>query len=100
MLISRQKTWIHKNEMVESLVVEDSGKVRFYSHTYFVKEAGRGWTPYVKWDNWERQPHVDKYDSTGFLVETKPSTEKDLEDALKLVKIFRKNLLTMDLSLL
>ena len=100
MLISRQKTWIHKNEMLESLVVEDAGKVRFYSHTYFVKEAGRGWTPYVKWDNWDRQPHVDKYDSTGSLVETKSSTEKDLEDALKLVKIFRKNLLTMDLSLL
>lgn len=98
MLISRQKTWIHKNEMLESLVVEDAGKVRFYSHTYFVKEVGRGWTPYVKWDNWDRQPHVDKYDSTGSLVETKPSTEKDLEDALKLVKIFRKNLLTMDLS--
>ena len=100
MLISRQKTWIHKNEMLESLVVEDSGKVRFYSHTYLVKEPGRDWTPYVKWDNWDRQPHVDKYDSTGFLIETKSSTEKDLEDALKLVKIFRKNLLTMDLSLL
>jgi hypothetical protein len=98
MNISKQKTWIHKNEVVESLVVEDGGRVKFYSHTYLVKESGRGWTPYVKWDNWERQPHVDKYDGTGALIETKPSTEKSGEDALKLVRIFRKNLLTMDLS--
>ena len=98
MKILRQKAWVHKNEVVESLIVMDSGKVKFYSHTYLVKEGGRGWVPYVKWDNWDRQPHVDKYDGSGALVEQKPCPEKSAEDAIKLVKIFRKNLMAMDIS--
>ncbi len=98
MEILKQKMWIHKNEVVESLMVMDSGKIKFYSHTYLVKERGRGWVPYIKWDNWDRQPHVDKYDSSGALVEQRACPEKTIGDALKLVKIFRKNLMTMDIS--
>lgn len=98
MEILKQKVWIHKNEVVDSLVVTDSGKVRFYSHTYLVRERGRGWVPYVKWDNWEKQPHVDKYDSSGALIEQKSCPEKTMEDTVKLVKIFRKNLMAMDIS--
>ena len=98
MKLTRQRTWVHRNEMVESLVLEDSGKVRLYSYTYMGRGKGQAWTPYVKWDNWDRQPHVDKYDGTGVLVEQKPCNEKSLEEVLKLVQIFRKNLLTMELS--
>jgi len=98
MKLTRQRTWVHRNEMVESLILEDSGKIRFYSHTYMVSTKGRSWTPYVKWDNWERQPHVDRFDGSGVMVEQKPCNEKTLEEVLKLVKIFRKNLLSMDLS--
>lgn len=98
MKVVKQKVWVHKNEVVESLVVTDSGKVKYYSHTYLIKEGGRGWVPYVKWDNWDRQPHVDKYDVSGALIEQKPCSEKSAEDAIKLVKIFRKNLTAMDIS--
>jgi len=84
--------------MVESIIVEDTGKTRFYSHTYLVRTKGRDWTPYVKWDNWDRQPHVDKFDGSGVMVEQKTCNEKNIEDVLKLVKIFRKNLLSMELS--
>ncbi len=98
MKLTRQRTWVHRNEMVESLVLEDGGKVRFYSYTYMGRGKGQSWTPYVKWDNWDRQPHVDKYDGTGVLVEQKPCNEKGLEEVLKLVQIFRKNLLVMELS--
>lgn len=98
MNIIRQKSWVHKNEILESIVVEDAGRVRFYSHTYLVWSKGRGWTPYVKWDNWDRQPHVDKYDGSGVLVEQKPCNEKNMDEVLKLIRIFRRNLLTMDLS--
>ncbi len=98
MKLTRQRTWVHRNEMVESLILEDGGKIRFYSHTYMVSTKGRAWTPYVKWDNWERQPHVDRFDGSGVMVEQKPCNEKTLEEVLKLVKIFRKNLLSMDIS--
>ena len=98
MKILRQKVWIHKKEVVESLVVTDGKKIKFYSHTYLINEGARGWVPYVKWDNWDRQPHVDKYDSSGALVEQKSCPEKSAEDAIKLVKIFRKNLMAMDIS--
>ena len=98
MKLTRQRTWVHRNEMVESIVLEDGGKARFYSHTYMVRTKGQSWTPYVMWDNWDRQPHVDRFDGSGVLVEQKPCNEKTQEEVLKLVKIFRKNLLTMDLS--
>ncbi|MDD4307595.1 MAG: hypothetical protein PHU53_02160 [Thermoplasmata archaeon] len=98
MKLTRQKTWVHRNEMVESIILEDGGKIRFYSHSYLVRNKGSVWTPYVTWDNWDRQPHVDKFDGTGVLVEQKPCNEKCLEEVLKLVQIFRKNLLTMELS--
>ncbi len=98
MNVIRQKTWIHKNELLESIIVDEAGKIRFYSYTYFVRTKGRDWTPYVKWDNWDRQPHVDKYDGGGVLEEQKACNEKSMDEVLKLVKIFRKNLLTMDLS--
>jgi hypothetical protein len=98
MKLTRQRTWVHRNEIVESIIVEDAGKIRFYSHTYLVRTKGRDWTPYVKWDNWDRQPHVDKFDGSGGMVEQKTSNEKNIDDVLKLVKIFRKNLLSMELS--
>lgn len=98
MKLTRQRTWVHRNEMVDSIILEDAGKIRFYSHTYFVRTKGRDWTPYVKWDNWDKQPHVDKFDGSGVMVEQKTCNEKNIEDVLKLVNIFRKNLLSMELS--
>ncbi|MFO7619029.1 MAG: hypothetical protein R6W91_05180 [Thermoplasmata archaeon] len=98
MKLTRQRTWVHRNEMVESILLEEGGKMKFYSHTYMVRTKGRSWTPYVKWDNWDRQPHVDKFDGSGVMVEQKPCNEKNLDEVLKLVNIFRKNLLSMELS--
>lgn len=98
MQVFRKKVWIHKREMIDSLVVKERAKVRFYCHTYMVKERGQGWRPYVRWDNWDGQPHVDKFDTNGALIEQRTCNEKRLEEIIKLVKIFRKNLLTMDIA--
>ena len=98
MQILKKRIWIHKNEIIDSLVIKDGSKIKFYSHTYLVKERTRTWRPYVKWDNWEGQPHVDKFDANETLIEQKPCNEKGLEEIIKLVKIFRRNLITMDLS--
>ncbi|HAR96919.1 MAG TPA: hypothetical protein DCR97_13320 [Deltaproteobacteria bacterium] len=84
--------------MVESIVLEDGGKIKFYSHTYMGRARGNAWMPFVKWDNWDRQPHVDKFDGSGVMVGQEACNEKSLEDVLKLVQIFRKNLLSMELS--
>ncbi|MCI0480704.1 MAG: hypothetical protein L0213_03850 [Candidatus Dadabacteria bacterium] len=93
----KKRVWIHKKEVVEGILVKDDSKIRFYSCTYLVNERG-GWKPYVRWDNWDRQPHVDKYDANGALTEQKPCNEKNFDDIVKLVKIFRRNLLTMEIS--
>ena len=98
MQILKKRIWVHKNEIIDSLVIKDGPKIKFYSHTYLVKERSREWRPYVKWDNWEGQPHVDKFDANETLIEQKPCNEKGLEEIIKLVKIFRRNLITMDLS--
>ena len=98
MQVVRRKVWIHRHELIDSLVVHEKSKIKFYCHTYMVDERGRGWRPYVRWDNWERQPHVDKFDANGALIEQRACNEKKLEEIIKLVKIFRKNLLTMDIT--
>ena len=81
MQVLRKKIWIHKNEVIVSLVIQDRSKVRFYSHTYLVRERSRAWRPYVKWDNWEGQPHVDKFDANEILIEQKEAEERAMKKA-------------------
>ncbi|MEW5937639.1 MAG: hypothetical protein AB1665_07465 [Candidatus Thermoplasmatota archaeon] len=95
--VSIHKIWIHKSEYLRALEVREAQKRRFYSYTYMVRTKG-GWTPCVRWDNWERQPHVDRYDENGALIEQRACGEKELEEVVKLVRIFRRNLPAMDLT--
>ena len=72
-------------------------RVRFFSYTYMVKDRGR-WRPVVRWDNFQSQPHVDKYDENGGLIEQRPTMAKELKEVVNLVTIFRRNLMAMDLT--
>ena len=95
--IERRTIWIRKTERVDGLTIKKDDKVKFFSYTYFVKDRGK-WRPVVRWDNYDSQPHVDKFDENGGLLEQKPTMEKDLKEVVSLVTIFRRNLMAMDLG--
>ena len=96
--IRKQRIWIHKDEVLDALEIEKDGKLKFYSYTYRIRGKQGVWNSAVRWDNLEQSPHVDKYDQNSSLVEQKPCREKPLKEILKLIGIFRSNLMTMDVS--
>ena len=96
--IRRERIWIHKDELLDVLEIKKEGRIRFYSYTYKIKDKQGGWNPAVRWDNLEQSPHVDIYDENNALVGQKPWQEKPLKEVLKLIDIFRRNLITMDVS--
>lgn len=98
MEVLRKRIRIHKNELLEALEIRDGDKLKFYSYTYKGYSEKGFWKPYIRWDNWEQKSHVDKFDEMGNLIEQKNCRDKNLDEILKLVSIFRKNLMTMDLS--
>lgn len=99
MRITKERIWVHKNEVLDSIEVLEGNKIQFFSYTYKVLSEG-SWVPLVRFDDWEIGPHYDKYDENGSLLEQKPCPKKSLKEVARLVKEFRKNLLTMDISAL
>ena len=77
----------------------EKNRKSFYSYTYKVKNRKNNLVPLVRWDNFEKDPHVDKYDeNTGALLEGKVCMEKELKEVIKVVTVFRKNLRAMEVS--
>ncbi len=97
--VVRQRIWIRRDEVLDSVEAFEGARRTFYSYTYRTARAG-AWIPTVRWDNWEGQDHVDRYDERGVLKDRTPGRERPLPDVLKFVKTFRRNILTMDLEAL
>lgn len=95
--VVRQRIWVRRDEVLDALEAFEGARRAFYSYTYRVQRDG-AWIPTVRWDNWEGQDHVDRYDETGAPRDRLPWRERPLADVLKLVKMFRRNLLTMNLE--
>jgi hypothetical protein len=96
--INKQRIWIHKDEILDMIEIEKDGKVKYYSYTYRIKGTHGRWINAVRWDNLEQAPHVDRYDENNSLIEQKACQEKPKKEILKLVDIFRRNLMAMDVS--
>ena len=95
--VVRQRIWVRRDEVLDAVESYEGARRTFYSYTYKGQRGG-AWVPSVRWDNWEGQDHVDRYDETGGLKDRTPWRDRPLPDVLKLVKMFRRNLLTMDLA--
>lgn len=95
--IVRQRIWVRRDEVLDAVEAYEGNRRTFYSYTFRTLHEGE-WFPTVRWDNWEGQDHVDRYDETGVLRERMGWRDRPLADVLKLVKMFRENLLTMDLE--
>ena len=97
MKVLKKRIYVHRNEVIDSLEIYDGSRRKYYSYTYMV-ETRRGWMPYVRWDNFQQQPHVDRYDENGALLEQTNTPEKELDEIERLVRIFRRNLAAMSLE--
>ncbi len=97
MIVEKKTIDINEKEILDTVEIKDGEEVKYYSYNYKVKSDGR-WKIYVRWDNFQKQPHLDKYDENENLVESEPSRDKNLDEILELVGIFGKNLVSMDLS--
>jgi len=97
MIVEKKTIDINEKEILDTVEIKDEGEVKYYSYNYKVKSDGR-WKIYIRWDNFQKQPHLDKYDENENLVESEPSRDKTLDEILELIGIFGKNLVSMDLS--
>lgn len=95
--IVRQRIWIRRDEVLDAIEAYEGNRRSYYGYTYRTMNGG-SWVPSVRWDSWEGQDHVDRFDEAGVLKDRLPWRDRPLTDVLKLVKMFRRNLLTMDLS--
>ncbi|RLF49396.1 MAG: hypothetical protein DRN20_02215 [Thermoplasmata archaeon] len=101
MKVVEQRIWIHKDEVIDAIEIFEKGKLKYYSYTYKILSKKGDWIPMIRWDNFGRIPHVDKYDPhTGALVEQRNCSERNLTDVIHLVTSFRRNLFVMDLGAL
>ena len=95
--VTKERIWLHKDELLDSITIFTDGKLRYYSHTFQILGKRGHWHPIIRWDNHNQNPHVDKFDENGNFLEQIPSSEKPFREIVKMVTIFRRNLLTMDL---
>ena len=95
--VVRQRFWVRRDEVLDAVEAFEGARRVFYSFTYRTGRDGV-WIPTVRWDNWEGQDHVDRFDERGVLKDRGPWRDRPLPDVLKLIKMFRRNLPTMDLT--
>lgn len=95
--VVRQRIWVRRDEVLDTVEAFEGARRSFYSYTYRTQREG-AWIPTVRWDNWEGQDHADRYDERGVRKDRVSWRDRPLRDVLKLVKMFRRNLLTMDLA--
>ena len=94
----KQRIWIHKNEVIDSIELYHKDKRKLYSITYKVAWKKNELLPVMRWDNLDHRPHIDKYDQSGNLIEQRPTREKSLKEIADLISLFRKNIISLDLS--
>ncbi len=97
MKVYRRIIDVKNGERIESLEIRKGDEMVYYSYNYKIRKE-KVWKLYIRWDNYQNQPHIDRYDENENHVESIPSREKNLKEILEVVDIFGKNLISMDLS--
>lgn len=97
MKIEKKVDWISDKEKLMSLTISNYKTILYYSFTYLVERKG-DYEPLVRWDNFNKRPHVDVYEGT--TLTSYDAEEKTYSEVLKLVTMFRQNLPRMDVKTL
>ncbi len=97
MRIEKKIYRLRKNERIESIEILKEEKRIYYSYNYQILKD-KEWNTSVRWDNFQKKPHVDSYDENGNLLYSSPTRVKSLKEVLELIDIFGKNIVTMDIT--
>jgi hypothetical protein len=95
MKIEKKVDWIAPKEKLVGLEISNYKNSLFYSFTYLVETGGQ-FRPLVRWDNFNKRPHVDVFE--GESLTSYDTEEKTHMEVLKLVNMFRQNLPRMNLE--
>jgi len=88
---------ISKDEMVESLEYLKNERVKYYIYSYKIMKRRR-WVTLVRWDNLDSLDHIDIYDENGNYVRSEEFPKRSIDDLIKIVKTFRKNIIAMNID--
>ena len=95
MKIERKVDWLTDKEKLVSLEISNYKTLLYYSFTYLIERKGE-FKPLVRWDNFNKRPHVDVYEND--LLTSYDTEEKTYAEVHKLVTMFRQNLPRMNLE--
>jgi len=100
--ILKHRIFLQKNDLIEAVEIYENEILKYYSYLYKIwdtkSQHDQGmWRTIMRWDNFEEKTHVDIYGESRNLVRQQPTTEhKSLKEVTELIKIFRRNLVAMD----
>ena len=98
MEILKDTLWLFPKERLNILEIYKKKKKMFYHYAYTIENRKGVWVTRIVWHNFEQVPHFDVFDEGGKLIQRKDQEPRDLKEIIKLVRIFRKNLMNMDLT--
>jgi hypothetical protein len=85
-------------ERIKILEIYKSKKLVFYNYSYQIGNSKGEWESKIVWHNFEQLPHYDIFDKGGKLIVHQEQEPKSIDEIVKLVKVFRKNLMNMDMT--
>ncbi len=98
MEIYKKEIYIAKHEKIEILEIKNRHRIKFFSYTYRVTDRSGSNRPIVRWDNFGGTIHFDRFDSNQHLINQQKCEYKNPSEIFRLIKIFRHNLINMDVK--
>ena len=98
MEIIKQRIVLSNREIVEVLEIKERFRLKYFSYTYKLTDKSGNERTVIRWDNYGGQAHYDTYDSNQQLLQQQDCDYKNPSEIIRLIKIFKHNLVTMDLT--
>jgi len=96
--IMKRQITLSNRERFDILEIRNRHRLSYFSYTYRVSDKSGENRPIIRWDNFGGVIHYDTYDLNQRLLTQKNCEYKDPKEILKLIRIFKNNLVTMDLD--
>ena len=98
MEIIKQQITLSTRERFDIFEIRNRHRLSYFSYTYRISDKAGANRPVIRWDNYGGQTHYDTYDSNKRLLDQKKCEYKNPTELLRLIKIFKYNLVAMDIS--
>lgn len=98
MEIIKRQIVLTKRERFDIFEIRNRHRLQYFSYTYRISDKFAENRPIIRWDNFNGQIHYDTYDVNQRLLNQQNCDYKDSKEILRLIKIFKHNLASMDLE--